>query len=64
MVTSGLEYHLGCFIKQNIFFLTTPAGTDPITILQRKFYATLFFQAFWLAAAIFQPIRMLKNSVA
>ena len=39
-------------------------GTDPITSLQRKFYATLFFQAFWLAAAIFQPIRMLKNSVA
>ena len=35
-------------------------GTDPINILQRIFYAILFFQAFWLATDIFQPIRMLK----
>ena len=30
-------------------------------ILQRNFYATLFFQAFWLDAKKFQPIKMLEK---
>ena len=34
------------------------AGPNPINILQCKFYARQFFQAFWLASQIFQPIRM------
>ena len=34
---------------------------DPIKILERKFYATLFLQAFRLATQFFQPIRKLKK---
>ena len=35
------------------------AGTDPIKILQHKFYATQFFPGFWLVVNIKDPIRML-----
>ena len=45
------------------FVSSNGQGTDSIKILQHKFYAMLFFQAFWLATHIYQPIRMLKNSI-
>ena len=41
-------------------FKITQSGPDPIKILERKFYATLFLQAFWLATQLFQPIIMFK----
>ena len=36
-------------------------GTDPIKILQRKFYATQFYQTFWLGPIYFQPTKMLEK---
>ena len=39
--------------------ITTRPRPGPIKILQSKFYATLFIQAFWLDANKFQPIKML-----
>ena len=36
-------------------------GADHIMILEHKYYATLFFQAFWLAPQILNSIRILKK---
>ena len=36
-------------------------GTIPVKISQCNVYATLFFQAFWLNAKKFQPIKILKK---
>ena len=38
--------------------------SNPINILQHKFYATLFFQANWLATQIFNQSKCLKISLA
>ena len=39
-------------------------GISPIKILRRKFYTMLFFQVFWFDSKYFQPIKILKNSIA
>ena len=36
-------------------------GTNPIKILHRKFYATLFFLKFWLDAKIVQPVKKFEK---
>ena len=36
-------------------------GTNPRKILQGKFYATQFLQAFWLDPKYFQPIKMFEK---
>ena len=43
--------------------ITTRPGTNPIKILQSKFYAMQFLQTFWLDPKYFQPIKMLEKIV-
>ena len=53
-------FHFKILLPYSQSFVPSP-GTGPIKILQCKFYATRFFQAFCLVENYYHPIKMVEK---